>query len=1288
METIFAGIYNYFARNKHVLYAVFFISLSLFAFFALRVKFEEDISAIIPKDKKTEKLNQVFQNSKFADKLVLTVSLKDTNAIQPDSLVSFADTLVASVKKNCSAYVKNVHYKVDDNVTIDLFQTIQDHLPVFLSEKDYSTIDTLIAPEKIKSALEQDIQLLTSPSGIALKSVIANDPTGISFIALKKLQQLQYDDNFELYDNYIVSKDNKHLLLFVTPVYPAGNTGKNILFFNSLDNVINQFQNSSYNSIAVSYFGASAVSAGNALQLRKDTLFTQGITIAFLILFIGLYFRKKRAPLFILIPVVYGALFSLGAVYFIKGSISVIALGTGSVILGIAVNYSLHVFNHYRHVPDIRQVIKDLAFPLTIGSFTTIGGFFCLEFVKSEMLRDLGLFAGFSLIGASLCSLIFLPHFISNKKQSVRHKSWIDKVASLRPEHNQWLIGIIAVFTIVFFFFINRVKFEPDMTRMNYMNARLKKAEDELNKITAYSLKSVYLVAEGKTLNEALQNNEKLIHDIEQLKEENRVTNYSGVSSLFLSDSLQKKRISDWNNYWTEDKKRTLLGNLKREGVALKFRESAFDNFSNLLSKSYGPVNHPDLAEIRKNFLDDYITEKPGQASVVTLLKTSAENKQAILDRFDGHPYVTVLDRQYLTARLTEIVNDDFNRIAWFTSILVFVVLLITYGRIELAMVSFIPMLISWIWILGFMGIMGITFNIINIIVSALIFGLGDDYSLFIMDGLLQEYKTGKKNLSSFKSSIFLSAITTTAGLGVLIFAKHPALRSVAFISVTGILCVVLMSNVLIPFLFSLLIKNRIRQGYFPWTVWSWCKSTFSNLYFVTGSLLLTPVGIILTQLSPFGKEKGKAIFHGLVSKLCWSVMYIMPNVKKRIINPGKEDFSKPAIIVCNHQSSLDTLLTTMLSPKLLLVVNKRVWSSPVFGPALRMIDFYPLAEEGAENSLDLIKDRISKGYSFVIFPEGTRTSDGTIKRFHKGAFYIAEKLGLDILPVILHGTGYTKSKGDLLLKDGTTTVEYLPRISSEDKNFGTTYSERAKLVNRYVRQEYEMIRERIEQPKYFREQLVRNYLYKGPVLEWYTRIKIRLENYYEQFHELMPKEGKLLDIGCGYGFMSYMLSFTAPKRVITAIDYDEEKIATAANCFSRNENINFEHKDALGFQFEKYDGIIVSDVLHYLQPNEQQMVIKRCIDSLNENGILVIRDGDKDLAERHKGTKLTEFFSTKLFSFNKTSSDGLSFLSGTFIKEMADKNRMEFSRIDNTKHTSNIIFVLKKTQNALHAGV
>ena len=379
MEKIFTRIYRYFSNHRAMLFGSFILSFAVIAIFALRVNFEEDISKILPNDKKIEKLNQVFQNSKFADKLVISISLKDSNAAaEPDSLVNFTDTFVAHIQNELTPYISKINYKVDDDMALSLFQTINDHLPVYLNENDYATIDSLIAPQTVKQTLQQDFKTLVSPAGLALKNMISSDPVGISFIGLKKIQQLQYDENYQLYDNYIVTKNNKHLLIFITPAYPSNNTGKNAVLLNGLDNIIQQLTDSDYNNIDVSYFGAAAVSLGNAEQLRKDTLFTQGITILFLILFIGFYFKKKRAPFLILIPVIYGALFSLAVIYFLKGTISVIALGTGSVILGIAVNYSLHVFNHYRHTHNIEEVIKDLAFPLTVGSFTTIGGFLCL----------------------------------------------------------------------------------------------------------------------------------------------------------------------------------------------------------------------------------------------------------------------------------------------------------------------------------------------------------------------------------------------------------------------------------------------------------------------------------------------------------------------------------------------------------------------------------------------------------------------------------------------------------------------------------------------------------------------------------------------------------------------------------------------------------------------------------------------------------------------------------------------------------------------------------------------
>lgn len=1284
MKQILIGIYNFFEKRRLTFFGVFAASFLLLGYFAMQVKFEEDISRILPKDKKTEKLNEVFQNSKFMDKLVVTVSLKDTSSTaQPDSLVAYAGALVEKLQEKLSPYIRKINDKVDDSLTMELFSTVSDHLPIYLDDKDYRAIDSLITPAKLKETLGQDFRTLTSPAGIALKNMISNDPVGITFLGLKKIQQLQYDENFELYENYVVTKDQKHLLIFITPAFPPNNTGKNALLLEGLDSLVHELGNTDFKNLTASYFGATAVSAGNALQLRKDSLLTQGITVLFIIVFLGIYFRKKQAPFIILVPVLFGALFSLAAIYFIKGSISVIALGTGSVVLGIAVNYSLHVFNHYRHTKDIRELIKDLAIPMTVGSFTTIGGFLCLEFVESEMLKDLGLFAAFSLIGASLCSLIFLPHFIASKKEQVTHKiktlSFIDKMASYRPEYNKYLVILILALTIVFGYWATKVGFESDLQKMNFMSSKLKQSEEDLNKINEYALQSVYLVTEGKTLNEALSNNEKLVTAIQVLEAKNIVKKYSGVSSLIISDSLQKTRIDQWKKYWTPEKKAVLLATLNKEGTALKFSATAFDKFKLLLDKDFQPADGQAMAAIRKNFLDDYITEKPGKTTVVTLVKVAPEHKQAVYNAFKNEQNLTVLDKQYLTDKFVQIINDDFTSIALMTSLLVFFVLLIMYGRIELTLISFIPMFISWIWILGIMGMAGIQFNIINIIISALIFGLGDDYSLFIMDGLLQEYKTGKKNLSSFKSSILLSAITTIAGLGVLIFAKHPALRSIAVISIVGIVSVVIMSQILIPFFFNLLIKNRVQKKLFPWTFSSFLKSAFAFSYFIHWSITFSLLGWIFAKLKV--KEKGKFFYHTLLSKVAWSLMYIMVNVKKKIINPLKEDFSKPAVIICNHQSSLDIVPLVMLHSKILMFTNNKKWNALFFGPVIRMADYFPA--EQVEQNIERIADRIKHGYSVIIFPEGTRSADGTIKRFHKGAFYLAEKLNVDILPVMIHGTNYTLTKKDLLLKDGQVTLKFLPRIKPADVQFGKGYVERTKNIGHYYRSEFNKLRTEIEQPAYFREKLIYNYLYKGPFVEWYMRIKTKLEKNYQVFHELVPRQGKILDIGCGYGFMSYMLYFTSNQREITGIDYDEAKIATANHCFSKTSAVNFVHADVLNFSFEKYDAIILADILHYLQPDQQKQVIEKCIGQLNPDGIVIIRDGDTDAATKHKRTKLTEFFSTRVFKFNKTEKGGLSFLSGRSIRETAAMQKMECRKICDSKITSNTIFVLTKSAGA-----
>lgn len=1277
MTQFLLDLYDFFGRRKPVFWSIFVSATLLLSLGASQIKLEEDITKFFPDDERVEKLNFVFQHSKFVERLVIMVSVRDsTTTPEPDSLITPAEELVDRIERDLKPYVKKVTRGVDDEKILDVFKSVYDYLPSFLNDEDYLKLDSLTKPETAGRVLQENYRQLISPSGIAVKKIIVQDPLGFSFLALSKLRQLQYDENFELYDSYIITKDHRHLIFFIQPAHPPSETRNNSMFIEELNSIADEASNK-HAQITVSYFGASAVAVDNAKQLRSDSILTISLMIVLLAVFLIGFFRKKRVPVLILIPVAFGGLFSLCCIYLFKGSVSILAIAGGSVILGIAVNYSLHFLAHLKHTHDIKLVIKDLVGPMTLGSATTVLAFFCLQFANAAVLRDVGLFAGFSLIGAALCSLIFLPHFISEGLFSKEHhkENWLERisVSSLGPGKS--VVWIILLATPVFFYFARQVNFNSDMSKLNFMQTETREAQKRLESINKSSLNTVYVVSSGNSLEEALRKTEQVTPLFQKLKEANEINKYSSISTFLISDSLQRVRIEKWNSFWTQERKATILSTVRQEGAALKFSNQVLNNFEELITKQYEPSDANSMNVIRSAFFDDYIIERDNTVTVISLVNVDPSRKAGVYSQLEKSP-VHAFDRQMLTNLFVEYVNADFNFIVTFTAILVFAALFISYGRIELTLITFVPMFITWIWILGIMALLGIEFNIVNVMVSTFIFGLGDDYSIFIMDGLQQEYRAGKKNLPAIRASIFLSAVTTIAGLGVLIFAKHPALRSIASISIIGIICVFVMSQTIEPFLFRVLISNRTRKGFTPMTWAGILRTAFTYSFFVIGAISLTIAGLVF-KIIPFRKKRIRLVYHTLLSYFTWALIYVDPRVNKRIIGRSSQTFSRASVLIANHTSFLDILLTTMLHPKLILLTNKWVWNSPVFGGVVRLADYYPVTE-GAEDSVDRLRDRVNEGYSVVVFPEGKRSEDGKLKRFHKGAFYMAEELKMSIQPLLIHGAGDAIPKGSFYLNEGQLTLKFLSPIEVNDMHFGTTYAERTKNISKYFKQEYALLAQEIETPAYFAHRLITNYLYKGPVLEWYLRIKIKLEKNYEPFHSLLPLKGTILDLGCGYGFLCYMLQFLSRERTIIGVDYDEEKIETANYGYLKTSRLQFHYADVTQFALEKYDAIIISDVLHYLKPEAQEGLLKRCFEALNPGGKLIIRDGNSDLKERHKGTQLTEFFSVKLLGFNK-SVNPLNFVSGERIKKLASSYGLTVEMLDDAKFTSNVIFVVQK---------
>ncbi|MCR1859832.1 1-acyl-sn-glycerol-3-phosphate acyltransferase, partial [Phocaeicola vulgatus] len=461
-------------------------------------------------------------------------------------------------------------------------------------------------------------------------------------------------------------------------------------------------------------------------------------------------------------------------------------------------------------------------------------------------------------------------------------------------------------------------------------------------------------------------------------------------------------------------------------------------------------------------------------------------DKEAVYPLFQPKEKVVIFDRGYFASQWVSAVNQDFYLILYISSFLIFFALWISYGRIELTLMSFLPMLVSWIIIVGLMGMLGIEFNIINIILSTFIFGIGDDFSIFIMDGLQNKYRTGRQLLNSHKTAIFFSAFTTVIGMGTLVFARHPALQSISLISILGMIAVVLVAYTLQPILFRFFITAPASKGLPPYTLTGLARTGGLFLLFFIGCLFLRLLIAVMTLL-PIRKAYKKQVLCQLIHVTCKSLIHIATFVHKERINRTGETFKKPAILIANHQSFIDILVLLALTPKLVMVTNHWVWHSPFFGAIIRYADFYYVGD-GYELYVERMRQKVKEGYSIAIFPEGTRTYDGRMKRFHKGAFYLSEKLQLDIIPVILYGNCKIIAKAQPFnVRKGIMLTEILPRIPANDATYGTTYQERTKSISARMKKEYARIcREQstTDNPVFY-ENLIQNYIYKGPVEEW-----------------------------------------------------------------------------------------------------------------------------------------------------------------------------------------------------------
>ncbi len=1131
-------LFEYFRTHSVIRWGLLSILTIVLVFLVSGLSYKEDISDFLPLGTHDRDALTIYQDISGASQIIVMFDNPDDADVTVEAIEGFCQRLQDSGLTFIS--------KFDIEELSRITDFVYSNIPYFLTDADYDRIDSLLSmPGYIPEQLRSDHELLMFPSGGMLSQNISRDPLNLCTPVVSRLSKMQKTSRFESYEGYIFSPDMKRAFVMVHSPYGNSETENNARILSLLEESVQQVEKSNP-SVKIHLTGGPCIAVDNASQIKHDSILAITIAVVLIVILLVYAFRSVRNIFLIVVSIAWGALFALGGLSVIHDDISIIVIGISSIIIGIAVNYPLHLIDHTKHEPDIRSCLKEIVTPLVVGNITTIGAFMALVPLKSIALRDLGLFASLLLLGTILFVLIFLPHMVKVKGQRSEVKGFFRIVTESRIEGKRWLMVAVALLTMVFAYFSLDTEFDANMSNINYLTGQQKEDmayfQSLLSSDSKDDTETLYIVSSAATMDEALDRCRCNGAVVDSLMACGIITNRENTAAFITSKAEQQRRLERWQKL--VGKHFGILRNeLQKEAADAGFCNDAFDDFFQIISRHYKLRSFDYFSTLTNTVFMQNISIDTSQQrySVVDRVRVKNSHLHDTQKLFSGS-----FDVKSMNSAIANSLSDDFNYIGIACSAIVFVFLWLSFGRIELAIISFLPMAVSWIWILGLMALFGIKFNIVNIILATFIFGQGDDYTIFMTEGCSHEYAYRKPMLASYKNSIILSALIMFIGIGSLIVAKHPALLSLAEVTIIGMFSVVLMAYLIPPFLFNWITRSRGQYRKRPLTLGALARAWFCGIWWLTQLCIGYIIGFVLFTF--FGKrEWTKNLLHRIATASHRLDLRLFPGLKNKIINRHNETFGKPCVIICNHQSMIDPAYLMALSPRIIIVANKHSSWNPIVRRMFGWLDFYTVIEDRFEDDLPLFERYVKEGYSIAIYAEGERNPDSTILRFHKGAFMLASRLNLDILPIYLHGLNNAMPPRSFAINPSTATVIVGERITSASPLWGEDYQETTRRIHRHFFTEYNRIKRNLETTSYFMPLVKERYLYKGR--EVYAEACRALSKENLAGIDNADDSPTMTIKNSGGGALALLAALVHPDKTIYAIEEDKDKKLLAQYC-------------------------------------------------------------------------------------------------------------------------------------------
>lgn len=330
-------------------------------------------------------------------------------------------------------------------------------------------------------------------------------------------------------------------------------------------------------------------------------------------------------------------------------------------------------------------------------------------------------------------------------------------------------------------------------------------------------------------------------------------------------------------------------------------------------------------------------------------------------------------------------------------------------------------------------------------------------------------------------------------------------------------------------------------------------RSTYGGLFFTFYTTLLSPfVTAYFAVARP--SERSRMKFHKLLRNAARYILYRLPGSRFSFINDCGEDFSVPAMVICNHQSHLDLMALMSVSEKFIFLTNERVWNNFMYGSIVRRAE-YQSTSQGMEAITDNLRKLVARGYSIVVFPEGTRCGERAISRFRQGAFHLAYTLGLDIVTMALHGAGDFMSKNDIVFRRNPIVLQCVGRSKLPPEGIETKIKTAAH-YREEVSAAYQRIAEKYEDICYFSALVRYKYVWRGRKTVREAKRIIRCMRRNNDTSPVFLSDQKVLVLNAGIGVEALFWALLNPRTVFHVYESDMKRLEIMAETPDLPENL------------------------------------------------------------------------------------------------------------------------------------